>query len=67
MDPIIATAAGCWFTMKTVEVIKEKEDCLIDNGGRRLGCDRRLFTYNGYLPERRTAKERRSGEDRRKE
>ena len=39
---------------------------LIDNGGRRFGSDRRVFEYNGYLPERRSGKDRRSGTDRRK-
>ena len=36
-----------------------------DNGGRRFGDDRRLFSYNGYLPERRSDEDRRSGMDRR--
>ncbi|MDH3722475.1 MAG: hypothetical protein OER74_13350 [Desulfobacteraceae bacterium] len=36
-----------------------------DNGGRRLGIDRRQFTYTMYFPERRSGKERRSGLDRR--
>lgn len=39
---------------------------LFDNGGRRFGDDRREYDYNGYLPERRGGKERRSGTDRRK-
>jgi hypothetical protein len=39
---------------------------LKDNGGRRSGKDRRVFSYAGYLPERRTGNERRSGLDRRK-
>ena len=38
---------------------------LRDNGGRRSGIDRRVFSYAGYLPERRSGKERRSGADRR--
>jgi hypothetical protein len=37
-----------------------------DNGGRRLGIDRRQFTYTMYFPERRSGKERRNGLDRRK-
>ena len=40
---------------------------LSDNGGRRLGIDRRQFLYNGHLPERRSGKDRRSGLDRRLE
>jgi hypothetical protein len=39
----------------------------IDNGGRRLGGDRRVvYSYHGYLPERRSGNDRRNGEDRRK-
>lgn len=37
----------------------------IDNGGRRLGGDRRVYSYTGYLPERRVSGDRRSGQDRR--
>jgi hypothetical protein len=36
-----------------------------DNGGRRSTTDRREFTYAGYMPERRSFKDRRSGFDRR--
>jgi hypothetical protein len=38
---------------------------LFDNGGRRLGDDRRLYSYNGYLPERRSDEDRRLVTDRR--
>lgn len=38
---------------------------LLDNGGRRLGADRRQFSYDFHIPERRSGKERRSGLDRR--
>jgi hypothetical protein len=38
---------------------------LPDNGGRRLGIDRREFSYDVHLPERRSGKDRRSGLDRR--
>ena len=38
-----------------------------DNGGRRLGADRRQFSYAMYLPERRIGKDRRCGDDRRDE
>lgn len=38
---------------------------LNDNGGRRLGGDRRLYSYNGHIPERRSGTERRTGPDRR--
>ena len=40
---------------------------LPDNGGRRLGVDRRQFSYTQHIPERRSGKERRSGLDRRLE
>jgi hypothetical protein len=36
-----------------------------DKGGRRLGIERRQFSYDEYLPERRSGKDRRSGFDRR--
>jgi hypothetical protein len=38
---------------------------LSDNGGRRLGIERREFSYFYYIPERRSGKDRRSGRDRR--
>ena len=36
-----------------------------DNGGERLGLDRRQFSYDRHIPERRSAKDRRSKFDRR--
>ena len=36
-----------------------------DNGGRRSGNERRLFSYLINVPERRSGKDRRSGSDRR--
>jgi len=36
-----------------------------DNMGRRLGADRRQFSYDAHIPERRSGKDRRSGFDRR--
>jgi len=36
-----------------------------DNGGRRLGIERRAFSYDIHLPERRSNKVRRSSVDRR--
>ena len=44
---------------KSLETIQNK-------GDRRMGVDRRLFSYNLYIPERRTGKDRRAGPDRRK-
>ena len=39
---------------------------LHDNGGRRSGIERRQFLYNGHIPEQRSGKDRRSGNDRRR-
>ena len=38
---------------------------LSDNGGRRLVIDRRRFSYDVHIPERRCGEERRSGVNRR--
>ncbi|MEA1949636.1 MAG: hypothetical protein U9N83_20355 [Thermodesulfobacteriota bacterium] len=38
---------------------------LIDNGGRRLGVDRRQFSYTNHIPDRRRGHDRRTGLDRR--
>ena len=38
---------------------------LHDNGGRRLGVQRREFSYQAHIPERRSGKDRRSENDRR--
>ncbi len=38
-----------------------------DNGGRRLGVDRRQYSYTTHVPERRRGKDRRNGKDRRSE
>ena len=38
---------------------------LIDNGGRRLGVDRRQFLYTNHIPDRRLGVDRRAGLDRR--
>jgi len=52
--------------MTIVETIQTEKKARIDNGGRRMGEDRRVFAYSNYLPERRSGKERRSGADRRR-
>ena len=39
---------------------------IIDNGGRRIEKDRRKFSYTEHIPERRITKDRRSGQERRK-
>ena len=38
---------------------------MTDNGGTRLGIDRRKFYYSAYIPEKRSGMERRKGFDRR--
>ena len=38
---------------------------MVDNGGSRLGIDRRNFEYSAYIPERRLGRDRRKGFDRR--
>jgi DNA-binding XRE family transcriptional regulator len=43
----------------------DMESFVNDNGGRRLGVDRREFEYGVYIPEQRSNKERRNGGDRR--
>jgi hypothetical protein len=45
---------------------RKKITVLKDNGGRRLGIDRRQYLYAAHIPERRDGQERRSGIDRRK-
>ena len=41
------------------------EGDILDNGGRRLGIERRQLVYSDYVLSRRMTKERRSGRDRR--
>ena len=43
------------------------ENSILDNshGGRRLGIDRRQFSYDFHIPERRSGKDQRSSKDRR--
>ena len=38
---------------------------IMDNGGRRSEPDRRHFSYDVHIPERRSGQDRRSGPDRR--
>jgi hypothetical protein len=42
-----------------------KELKMADNGGSRLGIDRRQFQYTAYIPEKRSGRDRRKGFDRR--
>ncbi|MEJ2168772.1 MAG: hypothetical protein P8X90_24925 [Desulfobacterales bacterium] len=58
----MATKSG----MKTARSQKAKAPVdMIDNGGRRLGIERREFTYSDYYPERRTGIDRRIHPERR--
>jgi len=41
------------------------KNVLFDNGERRLGMERRQFSYKLHIPERRSGKDRRSELDRR--
>jgi hypothetical protein len=43
----------------------QKKRWLLDNGGRRLGIERRHYSYSDHLPERRVNAERRNELDRR--
>ena len=45
------------------EVTRELK--MADNGGSRIGIDRRQFNYSIYIPERRSGRDRRKGLDRR--
>ena len=53
------------FESKEILSAKEIADNL--NRDRRSGIERRQFSYNGHIPERRSIKEKRSMRDRRKE
>lgn len=39
---------------------------LCDKGGRRVGFERRRYSYTCYIPERRSGEDRRTGGDRRR-
>lgn len=45
------------------KVIRELK--MADNGGSRIGIDRRQFNYSIYIPEKRSGRDRRKGFDRR--
>jgi hypothetical protein len=45
--------------------MRDNELKMLDNGGTRLGNDRRKFQYTAYIPERRSGRDRRKGFDRR--
>jgi hypothetical protein len=49
------------------EILSAKEIADNFNRDRRSGIERRQFSYNGHIPERRSLKEKRTGRDRRRE
>jgi hypothetical protein len=54
------------FTMdERIDLVNEIN--IADNGGRRKNSDRRQFSYTCHIPERRSGRDRRAGEDRRKD
>lgn len=50
--------------MDTIEYLERFR--LRENGGRRLGFERRRYEYTLFIPERRSGYDRRGAEDRRK-
>ncbi len=51
---------------KVDDADSEDQVMLRDNGGRRIGFDRRSFSYSLHIPERRSHDDRRAGYNRRK-
>ena len=59
-NQLFSPAAKVRSTYKVVNELK-----MIDNGGNRLGIDRREFEYTAYIPEKRSGMDRRKEFDRR--
>ena len=54
-------------TLYKVDVADFEDQIILrDNGGRRVGVDRRIFSYSLHIPERRFLKDRRKSDNRRK-
>ena len=54
-------------TISKVDVADSEDQTILwDNGGRRIGVDRRSFSYSLHIPERRSHDDRRKGDNRRK-
>ena len=53
------------FNTKKDRVMNKNRIDMIDNGGRRLGIERREFAYSHYYPERRDGADRRIHPERR--
>lgn len=65
VDILLKYSEGLLFMTSSTDVSNMK-NILSDNGGRRFRIERRQFSYNGHIPERRSGEDRRSGLDRRK-
>jgi hypothetical protein len=63
-DSLLKYSEGLLFMTSNTDISNTKT-ILSDNGGRRIGIERRQFFYNGYIPERRSGEDRRSELDRR--
>lgn len=50
---------------RTMSISVMISDRVSDKGGRRVGIDRREFSFTAYAPERRSGRDRRTYEDRR--
>ena len=54
-------------TVSKVDVANSEDQTILkDVGGRRIGFDRRGFSYSLHIPERRSNDDRRKGDNRRK-
>ena len=54
-------------TISKVDVADSEDQIILkDNGGRRIGVDRRSFSYSLHIPERRSHDDRRAADNRRK-
>jgi len=63
-------AAGCLLPTSYCILVLNMRDVYLtydlgDHGGRRIGLERRRFSYSEHIPERRCGEDRRSGIDRR--
>jgi len=54
-----------WDCLQGIKEMAGLKNILSENGGRRTNIDRRIISYDMYIPERRSGKERRSSADRR--
>jgi hypothetical protein len=54
-----------WGCLQRIKEMAGLKNILSENGGRRSNIDRRIISYDMYIPERRFGKERRNGADRR--